>query len=287
MSRSQLVQPFLFLMFGYYKNGVKQKEYTSVYDITSLIENIKNNPLKGEIIKLRSFKYGSGEYSRLKETLPTITPHALFRNAKTIDNLVQLSGYLYFDIDGNSIGQDIHAYKQMLINEYNEYIHLAGLSVGGNGLFFYMKVRGLTVENFKAVYEHYRTVIFKNLPIDNNAKGLARNQFIPLDEQLYYNPSCLIAVPNDLIDTETNNSTKKKGTFNVKDKKERCYTLNVPFLPIYQLREELKFETEVSVEDSLFIIEPIDYHKVYFPKTYTRWKETCDIQNDYTSLDAA
>jgi hypothetical protein len=255
-------------MFGYYEKGFRQKKFTGIYDVYRLANYIRNHPFKEKILELRTQQYKSEAYNNLKESLPSITVNGLFMDSKEISQFIQTSGFLYFDIDADSIPIEIRAYKNWLIDTYRQYIHMAGLSVGGKGLFFYLRVNGITVDNFDTVFKYYLKEVFSELPIDNNAKGIARNQIIPYDEQLYHNPECVLELP-DVVSLAfnhiCNSEAKKKATFSIKDKKERCYTLNVSFLPINQVLAKLKLETEFHVANDLFVIEPIDYYRVYFP----------------------
>lgn len=70
-----------------------------VLTIKDLVKIVKSNPQKEIIEKIRNVEYKSTEYNNLKLKVNAITPHGVFSSLKNKD-LISLSGYLYYDIDG-------------------------------------------------------------------------------------------------------------------------------------------------------------------------------------------
>ena len=249
-------------MFNYYEKGIKSTSQDNVLTIDELIKTIQDHPNKELIRELRGENYKSDRYVEIKEKLPCITPAGLFRNSRKEEEFMKASGYLFFDIDAPTIDTDIDDFKNQIILDYKQYICLLGKSVGGRGLFFYIRVNGISKDNYSSVYEYYRTIIFKDLNTDNNAKGINRAHIIPYDSELYINLDISLPIPDNLII-----DNKENRTFNIKVNKESRYILKVPLLPINEVFQKLKTETEVEVKDTLFEINPVDYLKLFIPKT--------------------
>lgn len=248
-------------MFGYY-DSIKAKQYSKVFTVQDLIQTIRFHPQKDNILQLHNTVYKSDAYHKLKEAMPCITPAGLFRNGKTKNELIQLSGYLYFDIDAQDLIGDLDHYKKYLITNYIDMIHILGKSIGGRGLFFYIKVEGLNADNYESVYNYVQMSIFKDIKTDLSCKNINRSQFIPYDPSLYVNlSSSTINIPSEILNT----SVKKRDTQCI-NKRDTCYTLSVPFLPIDEVLKKIKWTSYEYDGDSLFTIEPMDYFRVYVPK---------------------
>jgi len=244
-------------MFSYYKT-LEDKKITDNIPVTTLVSLIQDNPLAETITKLHTLEYGSEDYKALKATLPIITPHGTFNGPKKKACLSGLSGYLYFDIDSTSIECDAACYRDRLVNEYPELICMAGKSVGGKGVFFYVNVSNLTPDNFTNAYEYLRLEVFKGLPIDNRAKGLNRVQFIPYDTDVYFNPDISIEIDQDILN-------EKRDIRYIKPTTPYGYIPNVSFLSMKVLFDTLNFETPVEVKNDTYDIKPVDYVKVFVP----------------------
>lgn len=238
-----------------------------IISIDNLVEGIKNHELQERIKRLHSYKYKSDEYNRLKSGLPCITPAGVFSGGRGVDDIFQVSDYLYFDIDASDIETDIVSVKEQLLSKYSDLITLMGTSVGGRGIFFYVKVSGLTKENYCQVREYFLQEVFRGVPLDKQAGGVNRAHVIPFDPCVYFNNTVCSIVPKDLI------SVKEKGTFRIKVSNQSRYTRSVSFMPIDQVLKSLRLQTEVDVTDAVFRIEPIDYVKVFIPKVIQNGKK--------------
>lgn len=247
-------------MFGYYRQ-IKTKHYEKVLTIKDLSEIILSHPDKERILHLHALPYKCDDYSRLKAQLPCITPAGIFRNAKSKAELIQLSGYLYFDIDAHEIGGNLDGFKGDLIEQFKDSICLLGRSIGGRGLFYYVKVNGLTISNYESVYDYLQTTLFKELRTDTSCKNINRSQFIPFDPEVYTNlSSSTIEIPTEIL----NKSNKKRDTQCINNR-DRCYTLSVPFLPINEVLKRIKWNSYEYEGDNLFDIDIIHHLRVYVP----------------------
>jgi hypothetical protein len=243
-------------MFSYFINGIKDNKVAKNVSINQLVDLIRNNPNKETITRLHSLEYKSDAYNELKETLPYITPAGVFAPKRDKTKIKQVSGYLYFDVDVEGFDCDADCYKDVILDAYADIISLIGKSVGGRGIFFYVKVNNLTAENYTSAYEYMRTQVFGSINIDNNAKGIARPQFIPFDSEVYFDDTVSISIPNEyLVDTKSINQR-------IKYKKEECYTLIDTFLPITEVLKRLRFDTHIDVQNTDFDVNPMSYLRV-------------------------
>lgn len=260
-------------MINYFAKGIKDVNSELVIDIDYLQWLIRNNPNKELIKKLWTCAYKSKEYDRIKQNLPYVTPHGTFLNKRDNASIKKFSGLLFFDIDAKDINTGIEEYIATILGKYNSLIFMLGKSVGGRGLFFYVKIKDgiLTADNFMDVYEYFKSDVFKELPIDNSAKGISRPQFIPYDENLYVNEDVVVNVPNYLLAklkiisssvecAEQYNNTNKGDVL-------YCSTSSFLFLDINDILKEMITETFVDIGDKDFLYKPIDYYKVRAPLT--------------------
>ena len=256
-------------MFSLLKNGFKKPTVSRQITIEELVQMIKNNENKGLIEELHTLVRGSEPYKKIKAKLPSIKPHATFNGYGSIECFNQFSGYLYFDIDNC----DVEVTKQQILGKHRDKVCMMGKSVGGSGLFFYIKLSNpevLSTDNFTQIQNYYINNIFQDLNIDKEAKGIGRNQIIPYDEDVYFNPDVTVTIPND-ININTGYRSKKPVT-NRKStgrciKKEEAGGIYTPihFMDINEVIPLLKMETPVDTEGEECIIKPVMFVKCYIP----------------------
>lgn len=235
--------------------------------IDNLVQLISNNNSK-EIYSVRNSTYKSKEYNKAKSKLDAFMPHGRF-NSISKDDLDELSGYLYFDID-NLSGDELSTVKSNLIDFGANIVYL---SPGGCGLHFMVKVDGLTIDNFDSVYKSiFNYFVGNNFSIDKSALGLARKAFLSFDKDIYFNSKSFASVKEGIIITHdqvslslslnilnrSNKSNEKK-----EDKDRETDTLSI--IPISNLIKDLKFKTEYEVQND-FNIEEIEYTRINIPK---------------------
>jgi hypothetical protein len=261
-------------MISYYEGGIKKTKESIEITFKMLQSLIKANSYTELIEQLRALEYGSEEYKKFKidNPLPCCKPHGTFKNIKGTEILQKLSGHLYFDVDNSDIPNDykndIDNYKKLIIEKYPNIISMLGKSLGGKGIFFLIKVNRLTENNFKSVHEYFRTVIFKNIPIDTDALGIARNFFIPLDENLYINENSIATYLNDLSNSYNKHINSKSSNINCtgqynNNNNSGCSTLTYTFLPFSEVYNSMIKETPVDVGDNDYIIKDILYSKLF------------------------
>lgn len=246
--------------FTFSEKGFSSKKLTGTKTIYEVYDFIKNHPRKDEIIYLRGLNSETKEYKKLKGILPVILPHGTFHPTREECNLKKLSQYLYFDIDLKD-EQKADDIKSLLLENFYNYIVLIGHSVGGKGLFFYIKVNGLTRKNFKAAQWYFINEIFNDFTIDTKALGVHRCHVLPYDKDIFFNREhkTFIIPQRVLIQSENTLGNVYTNTHS------SCYTSPVVYRDIKEVWAKIVWETVVDVGDKLFIIEPVDIYKVYFP----------------------
>jgi len=101
-------------MFSFFNDGVFQKIPTKVIDITSVVQLVKNNPNKDRISEIREWRANNNQnYKIEKKKLPVITVNAVVRKRdfNNQDNIEFQSGYIYFDIDKDTL-EEVKNLKQ-------------------------------------------------------------------------------------------------------------------------------------------------------------------------------
>lgn len=239
-----------------------------IVDINELVKLVKDNQQKELIDKIRSVEYKSQEYKNLKLKVNCITPHGIF-NSLCNDGLINLSGYLYYDIDGFDTEIELNDTKNKLIN--TGIVSFICKSVGGKGLSFLIKYDTKLIPNdtFIDFYKYVREILLGlGFNIDLGAGGLVRKMIISNDDNLYFNNEVSLG-----IDMVSFNNFKKKinGFKTIKQHKENIHIIpNDTFLeviPYDELLKEINIETLYTKEiEGDFTIEEMDYYKIILPR---------------------
>jgi hypothetical protein len=247
-------------MFSVIEDGWKKPHVTSEISLSILKWLITNNPEKEKILKLHSLIKGTIDYDDIKKKLPCVKPHGTFNKYCNEENFKDFSSYIFYDIDKG----DIEKQKQLLLSKFSNNIVMLGKSCGGKGIFFYVKVNPkiLTKDNFLTIQNFIKDYYLKDFIIDNNAKGINRNQVIPFDEDLYYNDKV------KEFDVDLKFLEDKKGTVqSINIKERRCSTLKCTFSPIdiSIILEKMNNQTVIDTGEFDVLVGDFEHTKVYFP----------------------
>lgn len=207
--------------------------------------------------------YGSDVYKIIKQRLPYVLPHGTFHSNRRKEDLEAFSGYFFFDVDAGSLPEGPEALRNYILNKYTGKIALLGKSVGGRGLFFYMRVEHpelLTAENFDLIHQFLRESIVGDIPTDKKAGGIARPHIIPSDANLYINLSARVHVPDYIL------SGKKTITRCTSNTKQFGCTGDDSFLDIKEIIKVVKISTEVDVGNLDVLVQDIPCCKVFIPR---------------------
>jgi hypothetical protein len=241
-----------------------------VITINELVEIIKDNPQKTIIDKIRSVEYKSKEYDNLKLKLNAVTPHGIFMGLNNVD-LIKVSGYLYYDIDGFNTIEELNDIKNKLIN--TNFISFICKSVGGRGLSFLIKVDTKLYSNDTLPFMHayvFDILSKMGFKLDNSAKGISRKLIISSDNDVYFNekvslPISLVSfnafkanLDQSIIIKINSRPQQTKGKEGIKGNDTFLTLINKGDLKIIE-------ETQIDIKTN-FKIEEIDYYKIIKPK---------------------
>ena len=249
-----------------------KKITNQVISIDELVQIVKSNPQKELISNIRNVEYKSTEYNNLKLGVNCITPHGTF-NSLSNDGLVNLSGYLYYDIDGFDTENQLNDTKNKLID--TGMVSFICKSVGGRGLSFLIKYDTKLVPNdtFIDFYKNVRSMLIDlGFKIDYGASGLVRKMIISSDDNVYYNNKVSfssILYPSIL--SRHNDTNKDLRKLKVPQKrKEESIELNDTFfelIPIKELLQQIKVETKYTKDiEGDFIVEDMEYYYISLPE---------------------
>lgn len=262
----------IFNIYNNYKKFSNEK-----IDLEQLITLIKNHPNKSKIVELRKVKYKCLEYDAIKSELPSITPHGTFSNSKKT-SVNDLSGYLYFDIDGFTSTEVLNETIKTLNNTFQ--ITFICKSCGGRGLAFLLKVNGITKDNFEKTHTFIRNEFKKEgYDIDQAAGGLIRKWIVSYDPNVIYNKNAEYKVDQEAYEkfVSENTGTYKKVNKTVSNLDD---DLESDIIPFATLSSSIKIESEYKGEIvGDFAIEEMEYYRILYPqiindgvkrRTYTR-----------------
>jgi hypothetical protein len=252
------------MTFNKYRN-YKQFSYEKI-DIGQLVDLIKDNPQKEEILMLRSSEYKSSEYNTIKSKLATITPHGTFTDSKK-GSLESLSGYMYFDIDGFASTEDLDD----TIKKLNDAFPLTFIckSCGGRGLAFLLKVNGITKDSFVGAHAFVRNEFSEaGYNLDNAAVGVNRKWIVSYDPEVIYNKNAVYDMDNLAYEKfNVSNKTSSKKISTREPDLEFDVDLESEIIPFNVLSKEIKTESGFKGEISGdFVVEEMDFYKILYPK---------------------
>lgn len=263
------------MIFNLYSNYKKFSD--EKIDLEQLVTLIKSHPKRSKILELRKVKYKSPEYDAIKSELPSITPHGTFSNSKKT-GLDDLSGYLYFDIDGFASTEVLNETIKTLNNTFQ--ITFICKSCGGRGLAFLLKVNGITKDNFEKTHTFIRNEFKKEgYDIDQAAGGLIRKWIVSYDPNVIYNKNAEYKVDQEAYEkfVSENTGTYKKVNKTVSNLDD---DLESDIIPFATLSSSIKIESEYKGEIvGDFAIEEMEYYRILYPqiindgvkrRTYTR-----------------
>jgi hypothetical protein len=248
---------------------VNIKKYSKeIISINDLVDIVKNNPQQDLISKIRSVEYKSKEYNNLKLKVNAITPHGIFSSLEN-KGLINLSGYLYYDIDGFDTEISLNDTKQKLID--TNIVSFLCKSVGGRGLSFLIKLNdtiNISNDTFTDTYNYVRELLIeKGFNIDKSANGLVRKVIISSDSDVYFNNKVSLLIDkvsykNYIKNLNRSNAVKEKRKRSIKSNDTFSYSL---FTLIDKDKLDLIEETPYTNKKD-YDIQEIDYYKIFIPK---------------------
>lgn len=246
-----------------------------VVSIDKLAKIVANNPQKELINKIRSVEYHSTEYNSLKLKVNAIMPHGRFSGLNDID-IITLSNYIYFDIDGFDTLSMLNDTKQRLIDTLP--ISFLCKSVGGKGISMLIKVNDtflISGDTFKDVYHYIKSVLEEHgFKVDNSAKGLARKMILSSDEDVYYNNKVSFSIDKVSFKEFQNHlrrsDMKLKGSGYQEKVEKDVYKPNdtlMELIPERLLEKQIITKTLYNKEvKNKYVIDEIEYYELLIPR---------------------
>lgn len=256
---------FILLMFSLQRSIDDYNVTIPELPIDYLQWMIKSNPHKETISELHTLAKGTTRYKEIKDALPCVKPHGTFNRYATTKNFKNYSGYIFIDIDKGNIAQ----IKAKLIKEYSDKVYMLGKSVGGVGLFAYVKIANkekVTADNFLNVQKYVVYNLFKEFVVDPNSLGLARNHVIPYDPELLVNENASVLIPNHVLNNNNSESKKCATSCNKEGTKENVYTTKCTFLDIKEVNKHIVWKTVYDIGDKDYVVEDYEQAKLYVPR---------------------
>jgi len=264
-----LLPGFLFSMISYFTGGINNCTPDKKISIERLVKEIRTN--KAPVIDtIRALDPTAKDYQKQKRQLKTklsyVTPNCTV-SYRSDENIIEFSGYLYFDIDGCHDAADE---KLKLIEKYADYLSLVCISASGRGLSFLVKVENeITTRNFHSIRSYLCEHIFQGLKLDHNPSAMSNSCYVSHDPECHFNPAAIIEIPEEytieiIKKTKSANSTINNSSPDIVPNAPYKHT----FVSIRDVLNVLKFSTEVQIKNRVFDIEPTDYCEVVLKSGY-------------------
>lgn len=176
--------------------SIKSPKIVGEKTIDEVLTLIKGGYTKEQVLKAREAGKGSDLYESIKTTIPTWTPNGCFDKVRAARNLIDISGFIYIDIDDE--------FEASVICDM-PFIYAAWHSLSGFGYGMLVKVDNLTKENFTAAWLHTAEILSQyGIVVDKQTKDISRQNVISCDSSIYNNPDCIpIDMKDVFVETQT------------------------------------------------------------------------------------
>jgi hypothetical protein len=185
-------------VFSYFEKGLSEPNNTipsKIIGLPDYVRMVKDDYLIEEFNNIRNLRInGNDDYKILKKNLPYITPSVIVKKRKLgnpselQDNLIQFTGYFYFDIDVFPEQYSVYTYKDYIIKRYGHVVSFVCLSSSLGGVSILIKITNeVTVNHFQNLWDTISLTILKDEQIDTNCQGIGRALIQSYDKELYVN----------------------------------------------------------------------------------------------------
>ncbi len=250
--------------------SMKHPKVSGRKDIESVLYQILNGgKQKDLILEARATGKPSERYDEIKSILPTFTPNSTFIGSRHGDNVEKLSGILYLDIDGFTE-----------IELKNPLIFATWRSLSNTGRGILVKVKGMTPENIKAVYEGISHELNVQEWVDNSCREISRQNVISYDKNLYVNKESSFYVFLDELKTPNNLTLKRKEERNVESLGENTNN--------YQIRWDNLMDYDLQDKRYKYFENKESFVKIFIPviiKEGSRNKTLSALINNFLFLN--
>lgn len=163
-----------------FKN-TRETQPVKALPILTVLKSIIEGAYKEEVFAIRACE-DSKQRSELKKALPAYTPSGVFSERRD-DALIEHSKLIVLDIDG-----DISKREAI---ENDSYVYACHLSVSGNGLAVYVKIKP---SSHREAYQELSSYFFQyyGVTVDPSGKNISRLRYVSFDPKLYLNEESLV-----------------------------------------------------------------------------------------------
>jgi hypothetical protein len=296
---------------SYFENGLSNTIPSKIIGLPDYVRMVNDSSLIEEFNTIRNLRInGNDEYKRLKKNLPYTTPSVIVKKRKLgnpseiHENLIQFTGYFYFDIDAFSEQYSVYTYKDYIIKRYGHLVSFVCLSSSLGGVSILIKITNeVTVDNFQNLWDTIRLTILKDEEIDTNCQGIGRAMIQSYDKELYVNYDNCITLDSVIDNKEKigidpivctvynkanphlfnqcnklDPSTFKYKVYNIDEVLATIKTKTIipVFNPVVEFREEDVIETYIPK----VIIDGMK-HKTYYVLIHQLYYLNQDVPIDY------
>jgi hypothetical protein len=269
-------------VFSRFEGGLSNTKPSSIIGLPDYVRMVKDDRLIEEFNTIRSLRAsGNDEYKILKRELPYITPSVLLRkrNLKTSldvqENLIQFTGYFYFDIDDFSEDYTVFTYKDYIISKYGHIVSFVCLSSSLGGISILIKITNeVNIDNFQKIWDTIRLTILKDEEVDKNCQGMGRAMIQSYDKDLYVNYDNCITL-HTLIDIKKKtgispivDSTYNKANphlYNISNN-QNSRAFKYKEYSIDEVLSNIKTKTIVPVTNPVVEFKEVDVIEPYIPR---------------------
>jgi hypothetical protein len=276
-------------VFSYFQGGLKNTKLPIIIGLPDYVRKVKDNSLEQEYNLIRGLRTsGNEEYKILKRQLPYITPSVLLKERKLSspceiqENLIQFTGYFYFDIDVFPEQYSVYTYKDYIVKRYGHLVSFICLSSSLGGVSILIKVTNeVTANNFHNLWDTIRLTILKDEEIDTNCQGIGRAMIQSHDKELYVNYDNCLTIDSIIV------NKKKKGigpivdsTYNKVnphllniDNKQDPSTFKYIEYNIEEVLANIKTKTIVNVLNPVVEFKEVEMVETYIPRVIVDGKK--------------
>ncbi|HCA08101.1 hypothetical protein [Chryseobacterium sp.] len=228
-------------MFRTFKNVKTTYSKTQFSDLQEVINYIKDDsrPEAEKIKKLRTLEKGTKEFDKIKEfQLPCVLWNFTTNGKRRAEDIIQSTGYIYFDIDDN------------LDFTFNpEYFTAHWRSVSNTGYGCIVKASGVNQSNFKEAFKYIAELL--SIPFDPKVNSISRVNILSFDPNISYNENaqtidCSFLSTDDITDINTENHQSSTNFSKI-----NSYHWNDENISIrYDNLEEKKSEIQINYDEN-------------------------------------
>ena len=163
--------------------NVKNPIVQSILDIDTVLDDIKTGRYKVTVEYARRIGESHQNFTGLKTTSPTFTPHGTFDGWRKVENLDSMTEFIYLDVD--------EQVNPIVFHEL-PFVYSCWKSFSGTGYGLLVSVSGLTTDNFQSSWSYLNDYFGEmGINLDSHSKDLSRQCIISYDPNIYINESVI------------------------------------------------------------------------------------------------